>query len=103
MKSAFQIAVEKIFTDKNFLEEAVIDGQLYKVVQSRISSDNAYTSSGLVDETDFTLDVLISDLSRKIKPESKLSYRGKQYRVSRVEEDSGNASLKLYLRDLSRP
>ncbi len=100
--SIFKRAVDTIFQCKDFLEEVIIDGQVYKCIQSRVSSENSYTDAGLVDETDFTLDLQISDLSRKIKPESKVSFRGKQYRVSRVEEDSAFASLKIYLRDLSR-
>ena len=100
--NAFQKAVNNIFKCKDFLETCIIDGETYNCIASKVNSDNAYTSAGLVDETDFTLNIELP-LHKPIKSEDKVMFRGKQYRVGLVEVDCAPAAVRIHLRDLSKP
>lgn len=102
MNNVFQKAVADIFNCKDFLEPVVIDGQMYHCIASAVNNENVYSNAGLIDEVDFSLSIQLP-LPRQIKPDGKVSFRGVEYRVSRTEIDSAPASIRIYLRDLSRP
>lgn len=101
MSNIFQKAVADIFNCKDFLEPVMIDGQMYQCIASALSNENIYSNAGLIDEVDFSLSIQLP-LPRQIKPEGKVTFRGKEYRVSRTEIDSAPASVRIHLRDLSR-
>lgn len=100
--NAFQSAVADIFKCADFLETCFIEGVKYDCIASQVSSDNSYTSAGLVDEANFTLNLKLP-LHKPIKPEDKVRFRGKDWRVGLVEVDSAPAAVRVHLRDLSRP
>lgn len=100
--NAFQRAVGDIFMNVDFLETCFIEGVKYDCIASQVSSDNSYTSAGLVDEANFTLNLKLP-LHKPIKPEDKVRFRGKDWRVGFVEVDSAPAAVRIHLRDLSKP
>lgn len=77
-------------------------GLKYNCIASKLTSDNSYTSAGLVDEASFTLNLQLP-LHKPIKSEDKVTFRGKEYRVGLVEVDSAPAAVRIHLRDLSKP
>lgn len=85
--NAFQRAVNDIFNCEDFLESCIIDGVKYYCICSKMSDQNEYTDAGLVFDVDFTLDLKLP-LPKPVKNDAKVQFRGKQYRVSRVEVDS---------------
>lgn len=99
-KNIFQRAVSDIFSFKDFLEKVTIDGEVYDCIASALSADDAFTSAGLSDIVSFTLDIQLP-LHKPIKPDDKVYFRGKQYKVALVVVDSAPASVRIHLRSTS--
>lgn len=102
MDSTFKDMVAEIFGDDTFTEDCYINGFKQKCIQSSISNDIVYTEAGLTDNVGFSLDLEIAALHRIPEEGDKVQYRGKFYKISSTETDSANASMKLFLIDLSK-
>ena len=102
MDSTFKDMVKEIFSDQAFTEDVYINGFKEKCIQSSISNDIVYTEAGLSDAVGFSLDLEIAALHRIPEEGDKVQYRGKFYKISSTETDSANASMKLFLIDLSK-
>ena len=94
--NAFQQAVSQMWQCKDFLEEAVIDGNVVNVVCSKIVDQIAWNDVGAENTTDFVLYVQVGDI-QKPKINSKVKFRGDTYKVSYSELDSAGTSYKLFL------
>lgn len=98
----FKEAISQLFQNEDFTEDVYINGFKTKCFCSSISDGIAYTGSGLVDEVNFTLDVQIASLDTFPQQNDKVMFRGKEYKISHVDTDSAEASLKIYLISVSK-
>lgn len=96
MANAFTEAVKQMFSVKDFIEEAVIDGNVVKVVCSKITDEISWRDTGAENPSDFVLYVQVGDI-QKPRINSKVQFRGDTYKVSYSELDSAGTSYKLYL------
>ena len=94
--NAFQQAVSQMWQCKDFLEEAVIDGNVVKVVCSKIADEMTWRDTGAENPSDFVLYVQVGDI-QKPRINSKVQFRGDTYKVSYSELDSAGTSYKLFL------
>lgn len=99
--TAFTKAVHDIFNCKDFLESCVINGCIYTCIQSKIPDEHRFLDTGLEEEVAFTLDFELP-MYRKPKINDEVRFKCRTYKISRTEEDSATASLKLYLIDVSK-
>ena len=98
----FKEAIAQLFQDEDFTEDVYINGFKTKCFCSSINDGIAFTAAGMVDEVNFTLDVQIASLDIFPQQNDKVMFRGKEYKISHIETDSAEASLKLYLISVSK-
>ena len=72
---------------KDFLEEAVINGSVVKVVCSKITDEVTWRDTGAENPSDFVLYVQATDI-QKPQINTKVVFRGETYKVSYTEIDS---------------
>ena len=94
--NAFKQAFKAMFAVDDFCEEAIIDGNVVKVVCSSIVDQIAWGDVGAENPASFTLIVDVDDI-QKPRINSKVQFRGDTYKVSYSELDSAGTSYKLYL------
>lgn len=101
MKTLFQIAVDDIFKDKNFLETCIIGDDVFSCIASQLEEEGTYTEAGLMSDVNFSLSLKLP-LQRIPKEGEKVVFRDERYKVSHVETDSANASVHVYLSSMSQ-
>lgn len=101
MQNPFQKMMSDIFSVEDFLEDCFIEGQHYKCITSPIVDNISFSSSGLVDEENFTLDIKLP-VSHMPKKNDKVRFRDENFKINFVERDSANTSLKLHIVALSK-
>lgn len=102
MYDVFKEAISQLFQCEQFTEDCYIEGFKTKCFCSSINDGIAFTGAGMVDQVNFTLDVEIAALDRLPQQNDKVVFRSKEYKISHIETDSAEASLKLYLIALSK-
>jgi hypothetical protein len=99
--SIFDNFMKQIFENTDFLEDCFIEGISYKVIVSALTGGVVFTDSGEENDVNFTLDMKLP-LVRMPKRNDKVRFRNNWYKISMVETDSANTSIKLYLVALSK-
>ncbi len=98
----FQKAIRDIWHNQCFLETAIINGDVFEVVCSKLSNDGiAFVDTGAECPVGFTLDLQLP-LPRVPKINEKVKFRERDFKISDIEIDSANTSIKLHLVDMSR-
>jgi hypothetical protein len=90
-----------IFDHKDFQELCTINGDLYVCVCSSISDEVAFVDTGAENPALFTLDLKLP-LHKQVKINDKVKFRERLYKISSIDFDSANASLKLHLCELNK-
>lgn len=99
--SIFNDFMTDIFSNEDFLEECTINGKTYKCIISTLTDGISYTDAGVESDENFTLDLCLP-VDPFPEENQKVIVRNKKYKISYVETDSANASIKLYLIALSK-
>lgn len=99
--NTFQTAINDIFNVDDFIESCIINNIQYNCVQSSMNSTVMYSDTGRSDEANFTLDIKLP-IESKINVNDRVAYRNTKWKVSRIEIDASNTTIKLYLIDLSK-
>lgn len=102
MYDTFREMISQIFNEPDFVQFCYIEGRETKCICSSINDGMVFTEAGMVDEVNFTLDIEIATLDRLPKQNDKVVFRQQTYKISHIETDSANCSLKLYLIALSK-
>ena len=102
MDDTFKNLIHQLFEVEAFVEYCYINGFKTKCICSSISNDVSFTEAGLMDTTNFTLDLELATLDRMPQINDKLVFRDKQYKIAFIQNDSANASIKLHLITLSK-
>jgi hypothetical protein len=99
--SIFNDFMNDIFSNEDFLEECIIEDKIYKCIASALTGGIAFTEAGLESDVNFTLDICLPVKNMPVKNQ-KVIFRNKKYKISYIDTDSANASIKLYLISLSK-
>lgn len=104
MYEAFRNAINEIFENPDFYQFVYINGIKYKCLASKVEDGIAFTEGGLVNDVNFALDVQITEQNKNNLPRSndRITFRGKQYKVERVDVDSALCTFKMYIIDNSK-
>ena len=90
-----------IFESRDFIEVCTINGELCECVCSSISDEVAFIDTGAENPALFTLDLKLP-LHAPIKINDKVKFRETMYKVSSIDTDSANTSIKLHLCELNK-
>ena len=101
MQNPFQKMMSDIFQCSEFLEDVFIESIHYKCIVSPITDNISFSEVGVESEENFTLDILLP-VSRMPKKNEKVKFRDNWYKISFIETDSANTSLKLHIVALSK-
>ena len=101
MQNPFQKMMSDIFQCSEFLEDVFIESIHYKCIVSSITDNISFSEVGVESEENFTLDILLP-VSRMPKKNEKVKFRDNWYKISFIETDSANTSLKLHIVALSK-
>ena len=101
MQNPFQKMMEDIFNCEDFLEDCFIEGLHYKCITSSIVDNVTFSEVGVESEENFTLDIKLP-ISKMPKKNEKVKFRDNWYKISFIETDSSNTSLKLHIVALSK-
>ena len=99
--SIFNQFMNDIFDNPDFLEDCWIDNLHYKCIASGISNGITFSEAGLESDQNFTLDLKLP-IKKMPAENQKVKFRNKWYKVSNVDTDSAEASIKVYLIALSK-
>ena len=97
MYDSFKDMIAELFNQPDFIEYCYIEGRQYKCICSSIGGGVMFTEAGLVDEVNFTLDLELATLDRMPHQNDKIVFRNKQYKISHIETDSANTTIKIYM------
>ena len=101
MQNPFQKMMEDIFQCSEFLEDVFIESIHYKCIVSPITDNISFSEVGVESEENFTLDIKLP-ISKMPKKNEKVKFRDNWYKISFIETDSANTSLKLHIVALSK-
>lgn len=102
MLDAFKQMIQQLYENEDFYQYCYVEGRKYKCFCSSIGDGISFTDAGMVDEVNFTLDLQLRTLDRMPQENDKVEFRNKFYKVSHVDTDSANTTIKLYLISLSK-
>ena len=97
----FEKMMGVIFSNKDFLQKCYIENVEYDCIISSVNEDMVFAEAGLEAGASFTIDLKLP-ISPMPKINDKVIYRDKEYKISNIESDSANTSLKLSLIALSK-
>jgi hypothetical protein len=92
----FEKLMTDIFNNEDFLEPVAIDGINYSCIVSTLSDGFAFTEAGREAEETFSIDLKLP-IKNMPQINSKVIFRGGNYKVSSIETDSANTSIKLVI------
>ena len=101
MQNPFQKMMSDIFQCSEFLEDVFIESIHYKCIVSPITDNISFSEVGVESEENFTLDIKLP-ISKMPKKNEKVKFRDNWYKISFIETDSSNTSLKLHIVALSK-
>lgn len=93
----FKQMISQLYNNPDFIEPCWVEGRQYKCICSSIGDGTLFTDAGMVDEVNFTLDLQLATLDRVPKQNDKIVFREKTYKVSHIETDSANTTIKIYM------
>lgn len=99
--NSFEQMMVDLFSNEDFLETCLINGELYECICTSVEDGINYTDAGLVDEESFSLDIHLP-FKNIVKTNDTVKFRSKMYKISRIVEDSAFKSAKLYLIAISK-
>lgn len=99
--TAFNKLIDDLFKVKDFLEKCTINGEVLDCICSSLSDEVMYVNTGAENPASFTLDLKLP-VNRMPKINDEVVFRCKKYKVSSVDVDSANASIKLHLVEMNR-
>lgn len=102
MYDVFKEMVSQLFNNPDLYQYVWIEGRKYKCICSSLAGGVMFTEAGMVDQANFTLDLELATLDRIPHQNDKLVFRDKQYKVSHIETDSANTSIKVYMISMSK-
>lgn len=103
MYDTFKQMVKDIFENEDFTQFCYINGIKYTCLASGIDNDQGFTIAGLTDMVNFTLDIQIDQFHGQFpKPNDKIVFRDKVYKVSHTNIDSALATIKIFLISTSK-
>lgn len=102
MDSTFHDMIQSLFDNEAFTEEVYIEGIKTLCFCSSISDNLVFTESGLQDDCNFVLDVMIERLNRIPQEGDRVIFRTKSYKVASTQIDSAGVCIKLYLTSQSK-
>ena len=101
MQNPFQKMMEDIFQCSEFLEDVFIESIHYKCIVSPITDNISFSEVGVESEENFTLDIKLP-ISKMPKKNEKVKFRDNWYKISFIETDSANTSIKIHIVALSK-
>ena len=102
MYDTFKSMISQLYNNPDFVEPVFVEGRKYKGICSSIGNGTLFTDAGLVDQANFTIDLELATLDRMPNEGDKVVFRQKEYKISHIDVDSANTTIKLYLIDLSK-
>lgn len=97
----FETATEILMTNPDFTDTAVIAGSTVTVVASELSEAEVLTEFGEDAGVSFFLRVEARNLATPPKKYDIIQFRGVEYKLDRIDLDSGGLVYRLYLRSLT--
>ena len=101
MQNPFQKMMSDIFQCSEFLEDVFIESIHYKCIVSPIVDNVTFSEVGVESEENFTLDIKLP-ISKMPKKNDKVKFRDNWYKISFIETDSSNTSIKIHIVALSK-
>ena len=101
MQNPFQKMMSDIFQCSEFLEDVFIESIHYKCIVSPITDNVTFSEVGVESEENFTLDIKLP-ISKMPKKNEKVKFRDNWYKISFIETDSSNTSIKIHIVALSK-
>lgn len=102
MYDVFKNMISQLYNNPDFVEPCFVEGRQYKCICSSIGNGTMFTEAGMVSQQNFTLDLELATLDRMPQENDKVFFRQKTYKISHIETDSANTTIKLYLIALSK-
>lgn len=102
MLDAFKQMIQQLYEEEDFYQYCYVEGRKYKCFCSPIGDGISFTEAGLVDEVNFVLDLQVRTLDRFPVEGDKVQFRDKFYKVSHIDTDSANTTIKVYLISFSK-
>lgn len=102
MLDAFKEMIAELYQEEDFYQYCYVEGRKYKCFCSSVGDGTMFTEAGLVDEVNFTLDLQLRTLDRMPAKNDKVQFRDKFYKISHIDTDSANTTIKLYLISTSK-
>lgn len=96
--SAFEQAINDIFSAPDFLEECTIGETSVPCISSAIPADSVYSEFGFAEGISFSLSVRVADVASRPKKNSLLTYNGTEYRVAETTLDSAGLTWTIFLK-----
>ena len=98
----FEIAMEDIFENPDFIESATFGEQTnVTVIASEISEDARLDEFGMNEGVSFFLRVRKADLTKQPAKNDLVTFNGIQYRISSFTLDSAGLVYRIYLKSKS--
>lgn len=102
MYDVFKNMIQQLYNNPDFVEPCFVEGRQYKCICSSVGNGTMFTDAGMVSQQNFTLDLELATLDRMPKENDKVFFREKAYKISHIETDSANTTIKMYLIALSK-
>lgn len=99
--SVFEQFMNDIFSNEDFVEDVYIENLHYKCITTAVTDGISFTDAGRESEENFALDIKLP-VKKLPVANDKVKFRNKWYKVSYIETDSTNTSIKVYLIALSK-
>ena len=99
--SAFDILINDVFNNQDFLEKCWINGLYYDCIVSNIEDGIAFSEVGMESEETFTLDLKLP-LNPYPKKNDQVRFKDKLYKISEIVPDSAFKSVKIHLISISK-
>lgn len=98
----FEKLMKDIFSNNHFLQKCTIENTEYNCVISSTDDSVVYADAGLENGVSFTIDLKLPVYPMP-KVNNKVFYKSNQYKISAINVDSANQSIKLSLISVSKP
>lgn len=99
--NVFNKAINDLFMIDDFIDEVIIDGEVYSSWITPVSEENSYTAGGLEELAPFEITLKLP-LPRIPKIGGKVNYKGDNFKISMVEKDIIAGFVTLHLVTMSK-
>lgn len=94
----FEVGINDIFSNSDFLESCMIGTTAYPCIVSAIPADSVYSEYGFDEGITFDLSIRVSDLPDRPKKNTILNYKDTDYRIAETTLDSAGLTWKIFLK-----